>query len=75
MVDMTMDISTFTSAASAASDFDPYGGYGLEVLCANWTPMVAVIVEPVSRACELLVDTAATDVDTFLMRFYQSQRG
>jgi hypothetical protein len=37
--------------------------------------MVAVIVEPVSRACELLVDTAATDVDTFLMRFYQSQRG
>ena len=56
------------------------GNYGLEVLCANWTPMVAApmvatLAEPVTRACELLVDAATSDIDDFLMRFYRSQRG
>jgi hypothetical protein len=67
-----MDIPALTAAAS---DLDRYG---IEVLCANWTPMVAMIAEPVARAAELLADAAATDIDTidtFLKRYYQSQRG
>jgi len=67
-----MDISTLTSAAS---DLDRYSDYGLEVLCANWTPIVSALAEPVTRACSLLADAATTDIDTFLARFYQSQRG
>lgn len=67
-----MDILNPTSAAS---DLDRYGSYSIEVLCANWTPVAAAIAEPVTRAVEFLADAAATDVDTFLTRFYQSQRG
>ena len=67
-----MDIPTLTSAAS---DLDRYSGYSLEVLYANWTPMVSTLVEPVMRACAVLADAATTDVDSFLTRFYQSQRG
>jgi len=67
-----MDIPTLTSAAS---DLDRYSGYGLEVLCANWTPIVSALAEPVTRACALLADAATADPDSFLTRFYQSQRG
>ncbi len=70
-----MDIPAITSAVSDLDRYTDYGNYGIEVLCANWTPMVAVIAEPVSRACELLAEVAATDVDTFLKRFYELQRG
>jgi hypothetical protein len=70
-----MDIPTFTAAATQLERYADYGGYAAEVLCANWTPMAAAIAEPVSRACGLLSDAAATDVETFLTRFYQFQRG
>ncbi len=64
-----MDIPTLTCAASGLDH------YGIEVLCANWTPVVHVIAEPVTRVCEMLADAAASDGDDFLTRFYQSQRG
>ncbi len=64
-----MDIPTLTSAAS---DLDHYG---IEVLCANWTPIVAALADPVARARELLADAASTDIEAFLARFYLSQRG
>ncbi len=70
-----MDIPAIPSAVSDLDRYCDYGNYGIEILCANWTPMVAVIAEPVSRACELPVEVAATDIDTFLKRFYDSQRG
>lgn len=70
-----MDIPAITSAVSDPDPCGNDGNYGIEVLCANWTPMIAAIVEPVSCACDLLAEAAATDVETFLKRFYESQRG
>ena len=67
-----MDIPTLTSAAS---DLDRYSDYGLEVLCANWTPIISALGEPVTRVCAVLADAATADVESFLTRFYQSQRG
>ncbi len=48
--------------------------YGVEVLCASWTPVVAV-VEPIGCACrELLVDLSAVDADAFLKLVYRCQK-
>lgn len=64
-----MDIPT---PSTAASDLDRYG---IEVLCANWIPAVAVLADPVARVHELLTNAANTDVEAFLARFYLSQHG
>ncbi len=49
--------------------------YGVEVLCANWNPVVAAVAEPVGRACrELLNELSAVDGDAFLRQFYRSQK-
>ncbi|OGA54926.1 MAG: hypothetical protein A3G24_10405 [Betaproteobacteria bacterium RIFCSPLOWO2_12_FULL_62_13] len=49
--------------------------YGTEVLCANWNPVVAAVVEPIGQACrEWLADLSGVDVDTFLQQFYRCQR-
>ena len=48
--------------------------YGVEVLCASWNPVVAVVAEPGGRACrELLADLSVGDVDAFLKQFYRCQ--
>ena len=64
-----MNIPTLTAAAS---DLDQYG---MEVLCANWTPIVSALAEPAARARDLLTGAAHTDIDDFLARVYLSQRG
>jgi hypothetical protein len=49
--------------------------YGPEVLCASWNPVVAAVVEPVSRACrELVADLSGGEVDAFLKQLYRSQK-
>ncbi len=50
-------------------------GYGLEVLCASWTPLATVIVEPAAACRELVAERATVDVETFLASFYRSQQG
>jgi len=50
-------------------------GYGLEVLCANWTPLATAIAEPAEACRELVAELATVDVETFLASFYRSQQG
>ncbi len=65
-----MDTPTTSSAGSPPEE------YGVEVLCANWNPVVAAVVEPIGEACrDLLADFTPVDVDAFLRHFYRCQRG
>ena len=50
-------------------------GYGLEVLCASWTPLATDIAEPAAACRELAADLATVDVEAFLASFYRSQQG
>jgi hypothetical protein len=50
-------------------------GYGLEVLCASWTPLATAIAEPAAACRELVAELATVDVETFLASFYRSQQG
>lgn len=46
--------------------------YGAEVLCAGWNPVAASMGKSIREVCpEWLADT---DVDTFLLQVYRSQR-
>jgi hypothetical protein len=66
---MTVDTENLQPGLSQSED------YGLEVLCASWNPVVAAVVEPVSRACrELLVDLSGGEVDAFMKQLYRSQK-
>lgn len=48
--------------------------YGVEVLCANWNPVVAAVAEPVRACRDLLADLSTVDGDAFLRQFYRSQK-
>jgi len=50
-------------------------GYGLEVLCASWTPLATAIAEPAAACHDLVAGLATVDVETFLASFYRSQQG
>jgi len=50
-------------------------GYGLEVLCASWTPLATDIAEPAAACRELVADLATVYVRAFLASFYRSQQG
>ena len=50
-------------------------GYGLEVLCASWTPLATAIAEPAAACRELVAELATVDVETFLASFYRSHQG
>ena len=50
-------------------------GYGIEVLCASWTPLATAIAEPAAACHELVAELATVDVETFLASFYRSQQG
>ena len=50
-------------------------GYGLEVLCASWTPLATAIAEPAEACRELVAELATVDAETFLASFYRSQQG
>jgi len=54
---------------------DAQPDYGLEVLCASWNPLVAVVAEPVEACRELVAEFATADVESFLASFYRSQQG
>lgn len=47
--------------------------YGVEVMCANWNPVVAAVVEPLGHATAWLSEHAAPDADAFLNQFYRCQ--
>lgn len=49
----------------------PIPPYAEEVLCANWTPLAAAVVELRARAEQTL---AECDIDGFLARLYPCQR-
>lgn len=61
---------TLTKAKAANSD-----QYGPDVLCASWTPSVAVAAEQVPACPESVTETAAADAEAFLPRFYRAQQG
>jgi hypothetical protein len=66
---MTVDTENLQPDVSQSEE------YGLEVLCASWNPVVAAVVEPVSRACrELLADFSGGEADAFMKQFYRSQK-
>jgi hypothetical protein len=46
--------------------------YADEVLCANWNPLALLLVEPLARAQQSVLD--GIDVDTFLANLYSCQR-
>jgi len=50
-------------------------GYGLEVLCASWTPLTTAIDEPIEACRGLVTELATADVESFLASFYRSQQG
>jgi len=56
-------------------DPEEQAGYGLEVLCASWTPLSAAIAEPAEAGRELVAELAMVDADAFLASFYRSQQG
>ena len=59
-------------------DMTPQGEpseYDIEVLCASWTPLAAVLAEPVEACREFVAELAAVDVEAFLASFYRSQQG
>jgi hypothetical protein len=46
--------------------------YADEVLCANWSPLVTLLAEPLARAQKSVLE--GIDVETFLARLYLCQR-
>jgi hypothetical protein len=58
---------------TAAPEVQPE--YGLEVLCASWTPLAAAIAEPADACREFVAELATIDVEGFLSSFYRSQQG
>lgn len=50
-------------------------GYGVEVLCASWTPLATSIAEPVAACRQLVSELETVDAETFLASFYRSQQG
>jgi hypothetical protein len=50
-------------------------GYGLEVLCASWNPLAAIVAEPVDAGRVLVAEPTAADADGFLASFYRAQQG
>lgn len=53
-------------------------GYGVEVLCASWTPLETAIAKPAAPAeggGEITSESAAADVEAFLTSFYRFQQG
>lgn len=50
-------------------------GYGVEVLCASWTPLATAIAKPVDACRELASELATVDVENFLASFYRAQQG
>lgn len=49
--------------------------YDLEVLCASWNPLAAMMAEPAGAVRELVTDLAGVDVEAFLASFYRAQQG
>jgi hypothetical protein len=50
-------------------------GYGTEVLCSGWNPLVVAVVEPIGQVYrELFSDLTVTDAEGFLRQFYRCQR-
>jgi hypothetical protein len=49
--------------------------YGLEVLCANWNPLVAGLGEPAEVCRDFAAELATADADSFLATFYRFQQG
>ena len=48
--------------------------YGVEILCANWNPVVSAVVEPVGyNRREWVADVSTLEVDKFLQQFYRCQ--
>jgi hypothetical protein len=62
------------NSADDKPQIPPPEDYGLEVLCANWNPVVTAVAEPVRACRDLTADLSATDGDTFLRQFYRSQK-
>ena len=62
---------------SKPDNLDPevQAGYGLEVLCASWTPLAATIAQPADACREFVAELAMVDADAFLASFYRSQQG
>jgi hypothetical protein len=56
-------------------ELEEQAGYGLEVLCASWTPLATVVAEPVEACRELVAELTTVDVEAFLAGFYRSQQG
>lgn len=52
----------------------PAPDYGVEVMCASWNPVVAVVVEPIDQAKAWLSEHSAADAETFLTQFYRFQQ-
>jgi hypothetical protein len=50
-------------------------GYGLEVLCASWTPLATAIAEPAAACRDLVAELATADAEAFLASFYRFQQG
>lgn len=56
-------------------EYEEQAGYGLEVLCASWTPLATAIAEPAAACRELIAELATADAEAFLASFYRSQQG
>ena len=50
-------------------------GYGIEILCACWTPLAMAVAEPVVACHELVAELATIDAEAFLAGFYRFQQG
>jgi len=50
-------------------------GYGIEVLCASWTPLATAVAVPVAACHEFVAEPAAADAEAFLASFYRFQQG
>jgi len=55
-------------------EHEEQAGYGVEVLCASWTPLATAIAEPVKACRELVSELATFDAEAFLASFYRSQQ-
>ena len=50
-------------------------GYGIEVLCASWTPLATAVAEPGAACHEFVAEVATADAEAFLASFYRFQQG
>jgi len=50
-------------------------GYGIEILCACWTPLAMAVAEPVAACHEFVAEVATADAEAFLASFYRFQQG